>query len=224
MMSHGNKTIARVLLTGFAFAMVFWLGACAVQAQQHRVNLADGFDFPVGKPDAAGYYKARGLRLRSPQHFGEDWNGRGGGDSDLGDPVYNIADGIVTWAYDVRGGWGNVVIIRHAYRDPANGQVKYCDSLHGHLHRIMVKVGQQVKRGDQVGTIGSNRGMYPAHLHFEIRHNIHIGMHRNVAPATLEHWADPTQFIQKYRKLNREWRPVPVPTGTYKEYAGFKGL
>ena len=193
-------------------------------AQQLRINLADGFDFPVGKPNADGYYKSRGLRLRAPQHFGEDWNGRAGGDSDLGDPVYAIADGVVTFAYNVRGGWGNVVLTRHAYRDPASGQVKYIDTLNGHLDRIMVRVGEQVKRGQQIGTIGTNFGMYPAHLHFEIRHNIRIGLHRNVAPDTLEHWADPTQFINKYRKLNREWRPVPVPTGTYQPYGGHQGL
>lgn len=193
-------------------------------AQQARVNLADGFDFPVGKPNAEGYYKARGLRLRSPRHFGEDWNGRGGGDTDLGDPVYAIADGIVTFAHNVRAGWGNVVLTRHAYRDPATGQVKYCDTLNGHLHQIMVKSGQEIKRGQQIGTIGTNSGMYPAHLHFEIRHNIHIGMDRNVAPPDTVNWADPTQFINKYRRLNREWRPVPVPTGTYKPYAGFKGI
>lgn len=189
-----------------------------------KVNLADGFDFPVGKPDAAGYYKARGLRLRSPTHFGEDWNGRNGGDTDLGDPVYACADGVVTFAYNVRQGWGNVVIVRHAYRDPASGQVKFADSLYGHLNKILVKVGQGLKRGQQLGEIGSNFGMYPAHLHFEIRHNITIGMQRNDAPSDYENWADPTQFINKYRRLNREWRPVVVPTGTYKEYVGFKGL
>lgn len=215
---------------GSGFLKVFILllltltsGVISASAQA-KVNLADGFDYPVGKPDASGYYKARGLRLSSPQHFGEDWNGRSGGDSDLGDPIYNIADGIVTFAHDVAQGWGNVVIIRHAYRDPSNGQVKYCDVLYGHLLRIMTTVGTKVKRGDQIGTLGSNRGMYPAHLHFEIRHNIHIGMQRNSVPATLEHWADPTQFINKYRRLNREWRAVEVPTGTYQEYAGFKGL
>lgn len=189
-----------------------------------KLNLADGFDFPVGKPNAAGYYKARGLRLRSPQHFGEDWNGRAGGDSDLGDPVYAIADGIVTFAHNVRQGWGNVVLTRHAYRDPTSGQVKFIDTLNGHLDRIMVKTGQQVKRGEQIGTIGSNFGMYPAHLHFEMRHNITIGMQRNGVPSDMVNWADPTQFINKYRRLNREWRGVAVPTGTYREYAGFKGL
>lgn len=210
------------LLGLLAVSLCFILPSAS--AQQVRINLADGFDFPVGKPNADGYYKSRGLRLRAPQHFGEDWNGRGGGDTDLGDPVYAIADGVVTFAHNVRSGWGNVVLTRHAYRDPASGQVKFCDTLNGHLHQIMVKVGQPIKRGQQIGTIGSNFGMYPAHLHFEIRHNLHIGMNRRKVPADMVHWADPTQFINKYRRLNREWRPVPMPTGTYDVYAGFKGL
>jgi len=220
-MTLRGKVLLKILPLLLLTALFLSTGTASAEA---KVNLADGFDFPVGKPDAAGYYKARGLRLSSPQHFGEDWNGRAGGDSDQGDPVYNIGDGIVTFAHNVGQGWGNVVLVRYAYRDPASGQVKYCDALYGHLLKIMTSVGKQVKRGEQIGQIGSNSGMYPAHLHFEIRHNIHIGMGRRSVPATMEHWADPTQFINKYRRLNREWRAVKVPTGTYEEYAGFKGL
>lgn len=217
---------AQRLLTIAAACVVVVGGFARAEGGNHQVkiNLADGFDYPVGKPNADGYYKARGLRLRRPYHFGEDWNGRGGGDSDLGDPVYAIADGIVTMAADLRRGWGNVVITRHAYRDPKTGEVKYVDTLNGHLHKMLVKTGEKIKRGQKIGTIGSNRGMYPAHLHFEMRHNLSIGMHRSSVPSTLKHWADPTKFIEAYRKLNREWRPVPVPTGTYKEYGGVKGL
>ena len=196
----------------------------SVNAQESKINLADGFDFPVGKPNAEGFYKARGLRLREPRHYGEDWNGRAGGDSDKGSPVYAIADGIVTFAYNVRTGWGNVVLTRHAYRDPSSGQVKYIDTLNGHLDEIMVKVGQRIKRGQLIGTIGTNFGMYPAHLHFEIRHNITIGMARNDVPSDLVNWADPTDFISKHRQLNREWRSVALPTGTYQPYGGFSGL
>lgn len=199
-------------------------GTTDAGAREVKMHLADGFDFPVGKPDAAGYYRARGLRLRSPRHFGDDWNGRGGGDSDLGDPVYSIADGVVTFAHDVRGGWGNVVLVRYGYRDPKDGNVRFIDALYGHLHRMMAKTGDKVKRGQQIGTIGSNRGMYAAHLHFEIRHNISIGMGRNSVPPTLEHWADPTAFINQHRRLKREWRQVAVPTGTYLPYKGFRGL
>ncbi|MGJ8698165.1 MAG: murein hydrolase activator EnvC family protein [Verrucomicrobiaceae bacterium] len=191
---------------------------------QVRVKLADGFDFPVGKPNAAGYYKARGIRLTPPVHFGEDWNGTGGGDSDLHDPIYAVADGVVTFAADVRVGWGRVVLIRHAYRDPATGQVKYCDSQYGHLRTFLVKKGDMVKRGQKIGTMGNNRGMYAAHLHFEIRHNLRIGMWRESVARSWENWADPTAFIKKYRRLKREWRPVVVPTGTYREYRGNTGL
>ncbi len=210
-----------LLLSALIALVTFPAGAFA---QGVKVNLADGFDFPVGKPNADNYFKARGLRLRSPQHFGEDWNGRGGGDTDLGDPVYAIADGVVTFAHNVRVGWGNVVLTRHAYRDPATAAVKFCDTLNGHLNQILVKEGQQIKRGQQIGTIGTNFGMYPAHLHFEIRLNINIGMQRTSAPADMANWADPTQFITKYRKLNREWRQIVMPTGTYQEYEGNKGL
>ncbi len=189
-----------------------------------RVSVADGFDFPVGKPDAKNYYKARGMRLRSPVHFGEDWNGTGGGDSDLNDPIYSCANGVVTFAYDTRGGWGRVMIIRHAYRDAKTGKIKFVDSLYGHLRTMMMKVGTHVKRGQQIGTMGNNRGMYPAHLHFEIRHNINIGMMRTSVAKTLTHWADPTQFIKDHRKLKKEWRKATIPTGTYPVYKGFKGL
>ena len=111
----------------------------------------------------------------------------------LGRRCIRLADGMVTWAYDVRAGWGNVIIIRHAYRDPASGQVKYCDALYGHLEAMFVRVGQAVRRGQKIGTIGSNRGMYPAHLHFEIRHNLAIGMQRDTVARTLDNWADPTR-------------------------------
>ncbi|BDS08799.1 hypothetical protein NT6N_38390 [Oceaniferula spumae] len=189
-----------------------------------RMQLADGFDFPVGKPNGAGYYKARGMRLRPPVHFGEDWNGTGGGDSDLGDPIYSCGDGVVMFAYDVRAGWGRCVLIRHAYRDPKSGKVKYIDSQYGHLRSMSVKKGDYVKRGQQIGTMGSNRGMYPAHLHFEMRHNLTTGMQRESVERSLTNWADPTSFIRAHRRLKKDWRKHPVPTGTYKAYRGFKGL
>jgi len=189
-----------------------------------KMKLADGFDFPVGKPDAKGYYKARGLRLRSPVHFGEDWNGRGGGDSDLGDPIYAIADGVVMFAYQLRGGWGRCVLIRHAYRDLKSGKVKFIDSQYAHLLSMSVKKGDFVKRGQQIGKMGGNAGMYPVHLHFEMRHNLSIGMQRNSVPRSMTNWVDPTVFIRAHRRLKRDWRKHPVPTGTYTPYKGFRGL
>lgn len=206
-----------------SYLFFFLLLTTATQAGV-KMKLADGFDYPVGKPNAEKYYKARGMRLRPPVHFGEDWNGRGGGDTDLGDPIYTIADGVVMFAYQLRGGWGRCVLIRHAYRDTKTGKVKFIDSQYAHLRRMSVKKGDFVKRGQQIGTMGGNAGMYPVHLHFEMRHNLSIGMHRNSVSRTLANWADPTAFIRAHRQLKRDWRKHPVPTGTYQPYKGFTGL
>src|SRR5438552_1517402 len=101
-------------------------------------KLADGFDFPVGKPDAQGYYKARGFR--SHGHLGEDWDGIRGGDTDLGDPICSIGEGLVVFARDCHMGWGNVIIVRHSYRE--NGVGKNIDALYGHLNKVLVHSGQ----------------------------------------------------------------------------------
>ncbi len=117
---------------------------------------------PIGVGTGEGYYVAQGFGPRG--HLGEDWNGTGGGDTDLGDPVYAMADGVVVEALDYEGGWGNVVRVRHRL-----GESSPVESLYGHLDRIDVEAGDLVFLGDQLGTIGTAHGNYWAHLHFEIR-------------------------------------------------------
>ena len=204
--------------------LAIWLGLLigAARAQSNgtaRCGLADGFDFPVGKPDASGYYKARGYTPNG--HLGEDWNGRGGGDSDYGDPIWCIGRGVVVFSDDVRVGWGNVVIIRHAYRDET-GKVNMIDSLYGHLLERKVKEGQLMERGQLVGTMGSNRGMYPVHLHFEIRKNLKIGMNRSSFARDYSNYYDPTSFIRANRQLQSNFRKYDIPLGLFAPYG--KGL
>lgn len=174
------------------------------------VPLADGFDLPVGQ-NGKSYYKARGVRPNG--HLGEDWNGTGGGNTDLGDPIYSAADGIVTFAQDYRLGWGNVVIIRSAYLE--NGDTKFVDSLYGHLLDFTVRAGQRIKRGQQIARMGSNRGMYPAHLHFEMRKNINVGMYRNSFARDWSVYWSPTEFVAARRTLPGNSRTVSVPINTY---------
>ncbi len=63
------------------------------------------FDFPVGAPNAKNYYNAQ--KFGKNHHLGDDWNGKGGGNTDLGDPVYAISDGIVSSSEDIKGGLQN---------------------------------------------------------------------------------------------------------------------
>lgn len=66
--------------------------------------------------------------------------------------------GTVSWA-DVKGGYGNCVMINHG-----NGYV----TLYGHMSSIAVSNGQSVSQGDTIGYVGSTGLSTGPHLHFEI--------------------------------------------------------
>lgn len=211
MTDSSEKTFSRTVSSLLA---VLILTIPSVSAQSYTsTRLADGFDIPVGKPDGYGYYVYRGF---SPYgHLGEDWNGNGGGNTDEGDPVYSTAHGVVIFSEDYRKGWGNVVIIRHAYRE-TNGQIAFVDSLYGHLKVRSVREGQQVTRGQMVGTIGCGPyRMYAAHLHFEIRKDLRVGMRRDLYPKTYSTYYSPRSFISTRRRLRFEDRLVRVPINTF---------
>jgi murein DD-endopeptidase MepM/ murein hydrolase activator NlpD len=179
--------------------------------QKAFTRLADGFDLPVGKPDGRGYYKARGMRAHG--HLGEDWDGVGGGDTDLGDPVYCIGDGVVVFARDCHQGWGNVIIVRHAYRDGLG--VRNIDSLYGHLQKILVHRGQAVRRGQQIAAIGNAHGLYDAHLHLEVRKNIAIGMSRDKFAQDMSNYYDPSEFIASHRHIQSSGASTRVAMNTF---------
>jgi murein DD-endopeptidase MepM/ murein hydrolase activator NlpD len=143
-------------------------------------------DFPVGP---RGYYDAQ--HFGENDHLGEDWNGVGGGDSDLGDPVRAIADGEVSFAADVGGGWGNVVRVIHR----ASGAT--LESLYAHLDAIEVRVGDRLRRGERLGTIGTAHGRYPAHLHLELRdRELPLG---HGYGTDRRGYLDPSAFIRAHR-------------------------
>lgn len=216
-MNHAESTASSArwcALRAFALAVSMWLSTAGA-VETMRCPLADGFDFPVGKPDATAYYKSRGFYPNG--HLGEDWNGRGGGDSDLGDPIYAIAGGVVVHSDNVGVGWGNVVIVRHAFRD-ASGKIDMVDSLYGHLLARNVKLHQIVVRGQQVGTMGSNNGQYYVHLHLEIRKNLQIGMNRSQFARDYSNYYSPTQFINAHRRLSSSFQKFEMPVNTFAPY------
>lgn len=155
------------------------------------IKMTDGFDFPVGKPDAKKYYNAQKFGVN--EHLGDDWNGVGGGNTDLGDPIYSIGKGYVTHAKNIYGGWGNVIRIVH-YIDNDN-QV---ESVYAHCNEIFVKKGEYVTKGQKIGTIGNNDGKYLAHLHFEIRNEVGMPIGGGYSSIT-KGYLDPTNFIRNNR-------------------------
>jgi len=80
---------------------------------------------------------------------------------DKGDPVAVVFDGKVRFAGYNRGGFGNLVVVRHY-----NGLETY----YAHLSAIKVKEEEMVKAGATIGLGGSTGRSTTAHLHFEIRY------------------------------------------------------
>ena len=155
---------------------------------------ATRFDFPIGSENGAMSYNAQ--RFTENRHLGDDLNGIGGENSDLGDPVYAVADGRVIFADEGGPGWGNVIIVLHAYEE--GGARKYVQSYYAHCDEIRVERRQDVRRGEQIATVGTGGGRYFAHLHFEMREftTPFVGPgYRNDTRG----WLDPSAFIAAHR-------------------------
>ena len=156
--------------------------------------IARRFDFPMGSEHGALVYNAQ--PFPENRHLGDDLNGIGGENSDFGDPVYAIADGRVILARDGGPGWGNVILVLHAYEE--NGTRKYVQSYYGHVADMLVEPQQDVRRGEQIATVGSADGRYLAHLHFEMREFVTPF----VGPGYREDtrgWINPSEFIAQHR-------------------------
>lgn len=76
----------------------------------------------------------------------------------IGLPLVAAADGTVTdVGFDT--GYGNFIIIRHRW----GFHTKYA-----HMHQVGVRIGQQVRQGQRIGTLGSSGFSTGSHLHFEV--------------------------------------------------------
>lgn len=181
---------------------------------------ADGFDFPVGDPDGWGSYRDHSKdkiytgwsvyirycqRYKYGIHPGEDWNGDGLGNSDLGQPVYSIANGKVVLAREIEPA-GGVVILQHVFYE--NSKKRKIQSVYKHLESIRVKEGQIIHRREVVGYIGrGSDNRYIAHLHLELRWDQSLSpsywpsAHSKGKKWIQAHYAPPSAFIRGHRHL-----------------------
>ena len=89
-------------------------------------------------------------------HQGIDLAGR------IGMDVYATGDGKVIESSVSRFGYGKEVLIDHGYG---------YTSRYAHLHKILVKPGDSVKRGQLIGLLGNTGRSTGPHLHYEVRYH-----------------------------------------------------
>jgi murein DD-endopeptidase MepM/ murein hydrolase activator NlpD len=155
--------------------------------------VADEFDTPLRPPDGAGAVIS--LPFMEAGHLGEDWT-TAKGDAALGEPVYSVADGWVSVAQDFENAWGKVAFI--CYRLPEGRWPPFVEVMVAQLDSIDVKPGQFVKRGQRIGTVGNANGTYQAHLHWEVRQTVGMGVGPGFQ-AGASGWLGPSEFISAHR-------------------------
>ncbi len=116
---------------------------------------------PSGSPVENGWVSSEYGKRTDPFtgkkefHKGVDFAGK------EGSKVLSVGDGIVSWVGE-RTGYGNLVEITHG-----NGYV----TRYGHNKRLLVAVGDTVKKGQQIALLGSTGRSTGPHVHFEVVHN-----------------------------------------------------
>lgn len=89
-------------------------------------------------------------------HRGMDFTGP------VGTEIYATGDGKVKEAEFNSFGYGNQVVIDHGFG---------YKTIYAHLRKIDVEVGDEVKRGQVIGTLGNTGRSTGPHLHYEVRKN-----------------------------------------------------
>jgi len=135
---------------------------------------------------------------RGGHHTGDDFNGIGGMNTDLGDPIYALASGLVVYSGEPSSGWGKTLMLAH--RTP-EGPILL--SMYAHLDQIRVALGSLIARGQTIGTVGTANHNYPAHLHLEIHKSsgIHIGAGYRSTPGDR---IRPTDVISQYQETDHQ--------------------
>lgn len=82
--------------------------------------------------------------------------------ANVGTPIYSTAQGRVVKILYSKYGYGNRIVIKHAYG---------FETLYAHMSLIKVKKGQWVNKNQLIGTVGSTGLSTGSHLHYEIHKN-----------------------------------------------------
>lgn len=170
--------------------------------------LAVTFQTPMGGERGALVYNAQPFQVT--RHLGDDLNGVGGWNSDLGDPVYAAGNGRVVYSGVPGPGWGNMIIVVHRVAESgAEHGWRVYQTVYAHLKERKAQEGELVKRGQLLGTVGTAEGRYLAHLHFEVRRSNSVYPGLGYADAPLDR-VSPEAFIREHQRMPADLLP-PAP-------------
>ncbi|WP_225882652.1 M23 family metallopeptidase [Thalassoporum mexicanum] len=141
-----------------------------------------GYPLPRAFPVTSNYgWRTHPITGEAAFHSGIDLG------APRGTPVLATKDGVVEFA-GRSGGYGNLIELSH---------ISF-GTRYAHLDRILVQHGQPVKKGQQIGTVGSTGRSTGPHLHFEV-----------LAPS-ISGWAaiDPAPYLSRLAAIISVYIPA----------------
>lgn len=116
---------------------------------------------PVANKDLTRVASGYGMRVHPvyktyKMHTGMDFT------APVGTDIYATGNGTIVHVEYGNAGYGNHVIVDHGFG---------FQTLYGHMHKISVKRGQKVLRGEVLGIVGNTGTSTGPHLHYEVIKN-----------------------------------------------------
>jgi len=133
----------------------------AISLEDLRKELAENQLYQAAKPSLfpTNGVITSGFGFRpSPLGFGTEYHSGVDIAAAYGTPIIAAGDGQVVFV-GWRGGLGRACVIDHGYG---------FSTLYGHTQKIIVKVGDHVKKGQTIAYVGSSGRSTGPHLHFEV--------------------------------------------------------
>ncbi|MBM6619908.1 M23 family metallopeptidase [Bacillus suaedaesalsae] len=144
-----SRRLLIVIIMGFCIACMF-LSVKTVKAESNSVHILSEtkeWVWPIEEGRISDHFGTRhgrhdGLDVAAPK----------------GTPIYTVDAGTVTKSY-YSSSYGNVIFVMHP-----NGY----ETVYAHLSKRLVKEGDIVTKGQQIGKVGNTGRSRGAHLHFEV--------------------------------------------------------
>jgi len=109
------------------------------------------------KSTASGWgYRIHPIYKIRQFHYGMDFT------ASIGTKIYATGDGVVKDIQTIGGGYGKWILIDHGFG---------YETLYAHLNTFDVKIGDRVKRGSVIGSVGNSGTSTGPHVHYEVHKN-----------------------------------------------------
>jgi murein DD-endopeptidase MepM/ murein hydrolase activator NlpD len=143
--------------SGESLERSFWTNPLSYRRISRGVGMVKASGKRSKAPAPVAQTQAPATKQRYRAHMGIDYS------APIGTPIFSVANGRIAHI-GYSGAFGNLIVLEH----PGNYHTYYA---HLSNYNVELEVGNEVRRGLEIGYVGSTGRSTGPHLHFELRKN-----------------------------------------------------